>query len=147
MAVTYGVDYVYSDAPKNGDHRIFFIGTPNYIFVYPLSHSKVKFLESDKRFFPSINDKSPDQYFLELLDHPDTTLESLELELMSRVDDFDTKDIPRCECKKISDHKFFKVQANFMGSSLMIGNQKIGFKKLLVLPLGKFKKDIKAFYS
>lgn len=149
MAITYKKDYVYSDAPKVGEHPVFFIGTKNFIFVFPLSSSKSINLGSKIQTSTyTIGGLRPDLYFKQLLDNPETTLESLELEFYTRVDEYDSSEVIKCELKKISDEKFFKVSSNFFGSSLMIGQQKIGFNKLLITPLGKaYKNDIKEFYS
>ena len=145
MGVTYKKDYVFSDKPNLGTE--FFIGTRNYIFIYPIKATEHQGQRSITNIDYFIKGESPDVYFRALLDNPETTLESLEEELLLRAKDFEEKDLNKAKCWKISEYKYFKVQANFLGSTVLLGNKKIGFSSLIVTPLGKqYKKDIKEYY-
>lgn len=147
MAVKYKKDYVFTDKSMLGSE--IFIGTKNFIFTCPLKtqegggHKQVQ----DIKF--SINGESPDVYLKNLLENSKTTLASLEKVLQDLASNSDqNKNALKCQCRSIADHKYFKVTVSFLGSSLMIGNKKIGLKKLVVTPLGKeYKEDIKEFYA
>jgi hypothetical protein len=143
MAVSYKQDYVFS--PKVWPGALtdaFFIGTKNYLFAYPLKTTEISSRKMIDSTF-TIGGAHPSVHFSKLLDNPETTIQTLEEELIKRSDDFE-----EVFFEKISDHAKLRVTVNFFTNIIMIGDGKIGFNTYTISHLGKkYKHDIKEFYA
>lgn len=131
-------DYVYVAPGFNRKQVV--LATKKYLYIFDSQHSTV---DTETTFF--IKGKKIHDYFTEVLNNKEATLESLHLELNAYKDSM-SDNVSNVKIVELDKLKHFDVKASFF-SSAIYGDEKFGMGYLpLVLNVGKQKHEMKAFY-